>query len=198
MTDSTPNTNATEKARKERLPLSKVYTNEAGEAVSLGAGKPVAIRLSDKTEGSDVETVTVSFAEHVANLSENAACLFARGVRAIIDGAVNGCEDVGEAITEAVAAVEAAFGGTFNDRGGERGINISRFAAILAHASNRPVDDILAGIRKYEESLSDEDFTKWVAKMRGTENYKEAQKALFPASSGRGRKPKSLNELLGF
>lgn len=199
MTNETAQTaGQTEKARKERLPLAKIYIDGEGNVIQLGAGKPVAIRLSDKTEGSDVETQEVSFAEHVAGMTANAACLFARGVRAVIDGAVNGCEDVGEAISEAIAAVEAAFSGTFSDRGGERGINYTRFAAILAHASGKSQDEILAGIKAQEEKLSDEDFAKWVSKLRGTEAYKEAQKVLFPAASNRGRKPKNLSDVLGF
>lgn len=187
------------KATRNRLPLAKQYVNAEGAVIQLGAGKPTSIKLSEKVEGeAEGASDVVDFATHVAGMTDNAACVFAKGIMAVINGAIIGITDVAEAIEEAVGAVESAFKGEFSDRGGERGLNYDRFATILAAHLGVDTDTVKEKVKAKEDALSDEDFTKWIATIRSTDGYKAKQAELFPRKpKGKKKQAVDVADLLG-
>lgn len=196
------NGNGETKARKARLPITKRFLTANGEA-TVSSNDVTALSFQF---GQDVVEVPVnSFADH-------AAALLAYGIRSLLNGAlvnVDTLEEAKAALLEKIAAIKA---GNFSDRGGERGINVAQFIAVLAAANNitaeqaRNIYAAKAAALEDKEIKEEKDkdgavigesdaFDRWIAAVRATTEYKTKASELFPRER-KGKDKAALADLL--
>ena len=197
------NGNGETKTRKARLPITKRFLTGEGEATVSSNG---VTALSFQFGQEDVVDVPViEFADH-------ATALLAYGIRSLLNGAlvnVDTLEEAKAALLEKIAAIKA---GNFSDRGGERGINVAQFIAVLAAANNITADQARNIYAAKAAALEDKEireekdkegnvigesdaFDRWIAAVRATTEYKTKASELFPRER-KGKDKAALADLL--